>query len=72
MADALAESSSLFWSILLVQLLGSVISNHPKKERANTTSSRKMKILNTAFVDIALRVSEPKKAVTSRYLIQFA
>ena len=52
-------------STLLAQLSGSLISNHPKKERANTTSNRNRKMLNTAFVDMALRVSLPKSAVTN-------
>ena len=53
-------------STALAQLSGRRISNHPKKDRANTISNKKMKMLNTAFVDIALRVSEPKSAVTSK------
>ena len=43
---------------------GSLISNQPKKLRANTTKSRNRKILNTALVDIAFSVSLPKSAVT--------
>ena len=53
-------------STLLAQLSGSLISNQPKKLRANTTSNRKRNTLNTAFVDIAFSVSLPKSAVTSR------
>ena len=51
-------------STLLAQLSGSLISNQPKKLKANTTSSTKRKILNTAFVDSALSVLGPKRAVT--------
>ena len=64
-ATALEESSSLFLSTAVAQESGRRISNQPKKERANTISKRNMKMLNTAFVDMALRVSEPKSAVTS-------
>ena len=51
-------------STLLAQLSGSLISNQPKKLKANTTSSAKRKILNTALVDSALSVLGPKRAVT--------
>ena len=54
-----------FESTALAQRSGSLISNHPKNDSANTTSSRNRKILNTALVDSAFSVSEPKKAVTS-------
>ena len=53
-----------FVSTLLAQLSGSLISNQPKKLKANTTNSTKRKILNTAFVDSALSVLGPKRAVT--------
>ena len=63
------DSRPLVWvalvSTLLAQLSGSLISNQPKKERANTTSNRNRKMLNTALVDMALSVSLPKRAVTS-------
>ena len=52
-------------STLLAQLSGSLISNQPKKLRANTTSNRKRNTLKTALVDIAFSVSLPKSAVTS-------
>ena len=47
------------------QLSGSLISNHPKKENANTTNSRKRKMLNTALVESSLSLLGPKMAVTS-------
>src|SRR5690606_25494976 len=50
-------------SILLTKLLGNVISNVPKKEAANTTSSRKNRKLNIPFVDKAFEASAPKKMV---------
>ena len=52
-------------STLFAQLSGSLISNQPKNDKANTTSNKKRKILNTAFVDMALSVSLPKMAVTN-------
>ena len=58
--------SEAFASTLLAQLSGSLISNQPKKLRANITSKRKRNTLKTAFVDIAFSVSLPKSAVTSR------
>ena len=57
-ADALVSTA-------FAQLSGSLISNHPKNDRAKTTSSRNRKTLNTALVDMAFSVSLPKSAVTS-------
>ena len=45
---------------------GSVSSNAPKNEAANTTSRRKKKMLNQAFVASELRADGPKMAVTIR------
>ena len=63
------ESSPLvfdaFVSTAFAQRSGSLISNQPKNDRANTTSNRNRKMLNTAFVDRAFSVSLPKSAVTS-------
>ena len=58
--------SVAFVSTLLAQLSGSLISNHPKKLSANTTSRMNSSTLNTALVDMAFSVSLPKSAVTSR------
>ena len=55
-----------FWSILLLHDEGSVISNAPKNDAANTTSSRQKKMLNTALVDSALSALAPKSSVTTR------
>ena len=55
-----------FWSILLLHDEGSVISNAPKNDAANTTSSRQKKMLNTALVDSALSALAPKISVTTR------
>ena len=52
-------------STLFAQLSGNLISNHPKKLSAKTTSRRKKKILNTAFVANALSDDAPKRAVIS-------
>ena len=57
--------SDAFVSTELAQLSGNLISNQPKNDRANTTSSTNRKMLNTALVDMAFSVSEPKTAVTS-------
>ena len=51
-------------STLFAQLSGSLISNHPKKLTANTTSKRNRMILKIAFVERAFRVLGPKMAVT--------
>ena len=51
-------------STRFAQLSGSLISNQPKKLTAKTTSNKKMKILNTAFVDSELSVLGPNIAVT--------
>ena len=48
------------------QLSGNLISNHPKKENANTAKSRKRMMLNTALVLKAFRVLGPAMAVTAR------
>ncbi len=53
-----------FVSTLLAQLSGSLISNHPKKLMAKTTSRRKRNTLNTALVASELSVLGPKTAVT--------
>ena len=52
-------------STALLQLEGSVISNPPKKEAANTSNKRKKKMLNTALVLIAFNALAPNNAVTS-------
>ena len=57
--------SEAFESTAVAHPSGRVISNHPKKLRANTTSNRNRNTLNTAFVDMAFKVSLPNKAVTS-------
>ena len=54
-----------FMSILLLHDDGSVISNAPKNEAANTMSSRQKKILNMALVERALRALAPKSSVTA-------
>ena len=63
------ESSPLVLEALLSTALlhfeGSLSSNHPKKLRAKTTSSRKKKMLNTAFVARALSDEAPNSAVMS-------
>ena len=60
-------SNPLVFSALLSTALlhdaGSVISNAPKNEAANTTSIRKKKILNMALVDKALSALAPKMSV---------
>ena len=53
-------------STLFVHEEGSVSSNHPKKDRANTTSSRQKKMLNTALVDRALSALAPIIPVMAR------
>ena len=57
--------SDAFVSTLFAQLSGSLISNHPKKLQAKTTSNRKRNTLKTALVESEFRVSLPKMAVTS-------
>ena len=52
-------------STLLAHDEGRRSSNHPKNDRAKTTSSRKKKMLNTAFVARLLSVCAPKSAVMS-------
>ena len=42
---------------------GSFISNHPKKDRAKTTSNRKRKMLNMEFVESSLSLLGPKMRV---------
>ena len=64
LSSPLVEEALL--STLFVHEEGSVSSNHPKKERANTTNRRKKKMLNTAFVDNALSALAPKIAVIAR------
>jgi hypothetical protein len=54
-----------FSSIALLHEEGSVISNPPRKEAANTTNKAKRKRLNTAFVLRALREEGPQIIVTS-------
>ena len=53
-------------SILLLHDEGSAISNAPKNDMANTTSSRKKIMLQTALVERALRALAPKMSVMSR------
>ena len=57
--------ASALASTLFAHESGSFSSNQPKNERANTTSNRNRKMLNTALVDSAFSVSLPKMAVTS-------
>ena len=54
-----------FVSTLFAQLSGSLISNHPKKLQAKTTSNRNRNTLNTALVESEFSVSDPKMAVTN-------
>ena len=54
---------SALLSTALLHLAGSVISKAPKKEAANTTSSRQKKMLNTALVERAFSALAPKMAV---------
>ena len=56
--------SSDFWSILLLHDDGSVISNAPKNDAANTTSSRQNRMLNIALVDSALSALAPNSSDT--------
>ena len=58
--------ASALASILLVHDEGRTSSNAPKKEHAKSTSSRKKRILNSAFVARLLRAEAPKRVVTSR------
>ena len=51
-------------STALDHLLGSLISNMPKNDSANTTSNKHRKMLNTALVERALSALGPKIAVT--------
>ena len=62
---AFMDSSSLFWSILVDHEAGSVSSKAPKNEAAKTMSIRANRMLNTAFVDSALRAEAPNSRVTS-------
>src|SRR5690554_4770351 len=57
---------SAFLSTLLMNELGSVISNAPKNEMANITSNKKKPTLNQTLVDIAFRASAPKITVTPK------
>src|SRR6202012_4750901 len=54
---------SEFSSSLLANELGKVISNAPKNEIANVTSSKKKKKLNTPFVANAFRADGPNAKV---------
>ena len=54
---------SAFASIFVDQDAGSVISNAPKNEMANTTSIAKNIRLKTAFVDKLLRALAPNNTV---------
>jgi hypothetical protein len=54
-----------FRSVPVLQRDGSVISNNPKKDRANTTSITKNRMLTTALVARALRALAPKSRVMS-------
>ena len=51
--------ASALLSTALLHLEGKVSSNAPKKEAAKTTSIRKKRILNTAFVDKAFNALAP-------------
>ena len=53
-------------STALPHLSGRRISNHPKNERAKTTSNKQKNMLKTAFVDNELRAEGPKAAVTAK------
>ena len=50
-------------STLLAHDDGSVSSNHPKNDRANTISNRQKKMLNTAFVASEFKALVPNSAV---------
>ena len=56
---------SALLSSLVVQEAGNTISNAPKNEMANTTSSRKNIILKIAFVDRSFKALAPKIPVIS-------
>ena len=53
-------------STALLQLLGSVISNPPRNEAANTKRRRKKKMLKMAFVLKAFSALAPNRMVTSK------
>ncbi len=53
-------------STALLQEEGRVNSNAPKNEAANTTKSRKKKILNTALVAKEFKALAPNIAVTNK------
>ena len=53
-------------STALLHFEGSVISNAPKKEAANTTSMRQKRILNSALVERAFSALAPKMSVMAR------
>ena len=55
-----------FLSTALVNLLGRVISNPPRKLAPNTSNIRKKKILKTALVLSAFKALAPKHRVTSK------
>ena len=55
-----------FVSTALAQRSGSLISNHPKNEKANTNNSKKSTMLNIALVESSLSLLGPKTAVISR------
>lgn len=52
-------------SIRLMNFEGSLMSNAPKNDTANTTSSRKKMMLQTALVDSALSELAPNRRVTT-------
>ena len=58
--------SEALLSTLLVHDEGRVSSNQPKNERANTTSNRQNRMLNTALVERALSELAPKMPVMAR------
>ena len=47
------------------QLSGSVISNNPKNDNANTANNKKKRIFTTAFVLRSFRAEAPKRSVTN-------
>ena len=55
--------ASALLSTALLHFEGSVISNAPKKEAANTISIKQKRILKTALVDKAFNALAPKIAV---------
>ena len=63
--------ASAFASIFVVHDAGSVKSNAPKNEAANTTNKTKKNILNQAFVERSLSALAPNIVVTRRPNIKY-